>query len=193
MLHRDQLSRAAACESGLPVAISRDSSCGCMPTIGLKHFFQWRVGDAACVVGDGGCGDDADNLQKVILAETGVEECRHILIVEMPTLFDECPCKGGQGRMLRIRGSAPFANGVDIRRVNTFFHRQEGMECHRPGRRIGDSIGKQDNLNLLFGKAAAMNFAEESDQAPTRFGMMPNVLSSVSRDGLDCSGADSMV
>src|ERR1700743_1122436 len=59
-----------------------------LPGVRLKCSFQRGPGDAAGVVGDRGGGNDGNDLQGMVLAETGGGEAIDFLGVQAPALFD---------------------------------------------------------------------------------------------------------
>jgi hypothetical protein len=61
--------------------------------VGLKRCLERRLGDAAGVVGDGRCGDDRNDLEGEILAETGRDEAIDILVPDSTARLDHPCCK----------------------------------------------------------------------------------------------------
>jgi hypothetical protein len=67
-----------------------------------------------------------DDLQRVLLAETGRHECIDVLIVNASALLDEGSreCRRGGRSVLR---NAAFANGLDVCLVEVEYH---WLPCH---------------------------------------------------------------
>src|ERR1700677_1261550 len=98
----------------------------------LKRRVERGLRDAAGVVRDRGRGDDGDDLQGMIIAETCCDKSIDILIVETPPLFDHRPGQRRQRRELAVFRQTALTNGLDIRWVDPLLERQSCMERDRP-------------------------------------------------------------
>ena len=62
-------------------------------------------------------------------------------------------------------GKRPLTDGLHVRRIDAFLESQSRMERHGPCAAVGHRVGEQNDLNLRFGKAAAMYIPEQADEA----------------------------
>src|SRR6516164_501132 len=72
------------------------------PGVSLKWRLERRLGDTAGVVRDRGRGNDGNDLQGVVFAETGRDESIDVLVVETSTFFDHCLRQSRQRSKLSV-------------------------------------------------------------------------------------------
>ena len=94
----------------------------------LERGLERRFRDAACIVRDRRGGDDGDDLEGMILAETGCDESIDVLIVETTAPFDQCFSQSRQRGELAVLRQTTLTNGVDILWIETLLERQSRVE-----------------------------------------------------------------
>ena len=67
------------------------------PGLLLEHGLEWRVGDAAGVVGDGRSGTRRQHFQRLLRFEARGLKRRDRLVAEVAPPLNESPCEGGEG------------------------------------------------------------------------------------------------
>src|SRR6516165_4859856 len=63
------------------------------PDVSLKGRLERRLGDTAGVVRDRGRGNDGNDLERMVFAETSRNESVDLLVIETSTFFDHCLCQ----------------------------------------------------------------------------------------------------
>jgi hypothetical protein len=101
---------------------------------------------------------DGNDLQGMILTETGRNESIDVLVVEASALFDHRLCQSRQRGKLDVLRQSALADGLPILRVE---------EGDGPRARVGDRVGEQRGLDLRFRDAAAAHIPEHPNR-PTR-------------------------
>ena len=170
--------------------------------MGLERRLERYSGNASGIVRDRRRGDDGDDLEREILAETGGDELIDIAVVEVTALLSRFSPAATARRACR-----PSANGArewaHVGGIQARLEAQRRVECNRPRAFVGHRIGKQHSLDLRFGETAAVDIAEQTNQAVDQhgrarharwmFGIMPKPASSCLSAGFERSGAISIV
>ncbi len=131
----------------------------------LERCLERRFCDAASVVRNRGRGNDSDDFERKVFADTGRDKSIDILIVETAALFDQCFCQSRQGGELAVLRQATLTNGLNVLWFEPFLERQNCVERDRPGACVGHRIGKQQDLDLCFRETAAVDSLEQADEA----------------------------
>ena len=130
-----------------------------------KWSVHRRVGDARGVVRDRGSGDRGNDLQQVILAESGRKEPIGVVLAQASTLLDHRSGERRQRGGLFVLGQATLANRLHVRRIDPFLERPGRMERNGSCAGIGHRVGEQDDLHLRLAEAAAMHVPEQANEA----------------------------
>src|SRR5215469_2947019 len=101
----------------------------------------------------------------MIRAEAGGEELLLVLVVYASSLLDQGFRKDRESGEFGIPRRPSVPDGLDISLINALLERKERMERDGPGRTICNRVGEQQDLDLRLGEAAAVDIAEQADEA----------------------------
>src|SRR6185312_2386000 len=99
------------------------------------------------------------------LLEPSLQESGHFQVVETTAPLYQSACECGERGVLGVRRSLMTADRLHVCWGDAFLQRQGAVECNGPRAGVGYRIGQQEDLDLLFGKAASMHFLKQGYQA----------------------------
>jgi hypothetical protein len=145
----------------------------------LERCLERRFCYAASVVRNRGRGNDSDDFERKVFAETGRDKSIDILIVETTALFDQCFCQSRQRGELAVLRQTTLTNGLNVLWFEPFLERQSCVE--RPPWTFWN---RPTRLLIRTG---------DVDMAPAMFGSIPKADCNCCSAGLERSGAEAIV
>ena len=123
------------------------------------------MGYAGGVVCDGRSGDDGDDFEEMILAESGGKKGLCVGVRDAAAGFDEGACESREGGEFWVGGQLTASDGLDVSVGNALLQGEVGMKSDGPLGGIGDGVGEEHDLDLRLGEGAMVDVLKEGGEA----------------------------